>query len=506
MWSPITLGSEQAIQKQREGNIIREVAIASCLLALSFYHLSFYLFRARMNLPLFLGIFCFIVSVRTLLVGDIFFMYLFPGFPWELSVKIEYLTSYLGLMTVFLFFANLFPKETHKLVLYMTVAVCLGFSMTTLLPAYKFTHYIQYFQAYLMVVFIYFTFVIVKAAIKKREGALLNLVSLVCLVLAVTNDILYYQQLSDRPDLTPIAAAIFLLAQTLVVSKKSSQATKRVAQLSEELTMVNRSLEKMVEERTQKLVKSNAQLEHIEKTRKAFFSAITHELMTPMQSIRGYIQLLETSVKDEKQQRYLSIINEKTQFLNHLMKDLIYLAKVDEGQIEFAFEEVDSVIFLNHFYHRYKPDIEQAGLVAGFEVTEVPENAVCLVRVDMFRMEQVFSNLIHNAIKFTPEGKAITIRGSYSMDSRSDKKEVNGFLKVEIVDNGIGIEKEILPFVFERFVKGTNEIAARKGTGLGLPISKEIIKRHGGQITANNIMGSGSRFVIKLPAIFLVED
>lgn len=498
MWAPIKFGYNQEISQLRENAMIRDLVISITLLALSLYLISLYLFKRSNTLPLFLGIFCLLASLRTLLVGDRLFMYFFPNFSWDVSVKLEYLTIYIGFMLILLYLQNLFPKEINKIIVYSLVAISVIFSLTTLFPAYIFTHLYFVYQLFLIVILIYHLYIVVLAYIRRRNGALLNLIAICIFGFAVVHDYLYYNIWIEGIDLASIAAGIYLFAQAIIIVKKSSYAISQVEILSLEMQKTNELLEEKINKRTLILYEKNKKLQHIEQTRKAFFSALTHEIRTPIQSMQGYIQLIQSNIQPDKEKKFLEIINEKAELLNHLSKDLLDLAKLDEGQLNFQWEEIAAPHLLEQLYDRFSYEIKNAGITSNYSpLSNLPEGYQLFVQLDEIKIEQVFSNLIQNAIKFTPKGGTISISGYYKRENHINSR-YNSFLIIEVKDTGTGIEESLLPFIFDRFVKGKDAIS-RQGTGLGLAISQELVKHHNGKITATSISGSGSKFLIKLP-------
>lgn len=251
-------------------------------------------------------------------------------------------------------------------------------------------------------------------------------------------------------------------------------------------------------ERTRDLQNKNSQLRHIETSRKSFFSSVTHEIGTPMQSIQGYIQLMQSKTQSDEMLQYLNVVYEKTKLLNRLSKDLLELAKLDEEQLEFHFEYINIYFFLDHIYKQLRYDIEKEGIQFVQTAPDSQREGTPLFAwLDVIRMEQVFVNLVHNAMKFTPPGGKIELIGSYV--ANKDNLQ-NGLLFIKITDTGQGIDVDLLPHVFERFVKGKTQSQGRKGSGLGLSICMEIIKRHRGSITVESELGKGSTFTITLPA------
>jgi signal transduction histidine kinase len=498
MWAPIKFGYNHEVNQLREYTMIRELVMSSTLLALSFYLLSLYFFKRSNTLPLFLGGFCLLVSLRTLLVGDRLFMYFFPSFSWDYGVKLEYLTFYIGFMLILFYLHTLFPNETNPKLHHSLVAGSVLFSLTTLFPTYLFTRLYYIYQLFLIVLLLYHLYVVTLAYHRKREGALLNLCSICLFIFAVINDYLYYNFWINGVELTSFAAGFYLLIQAVIIAKKSSQAIYQVEELSLEMQKTNELLEQKIKERTLNLYEKNKQLQHIEQTRKAFFSALTHEIRTPIQTIQGYVQLIQTKIQPEKDEKFLEIITEKAKTLNHLSKDLLDLAKLDEGQSDFQWEEIDSTHLLEHLYEQFSFDIENGGITSCYYPPEnLPKGYHVFLQLDVAKIEQVFTNLIQNAIKFTPKEGIIAICGYYK-EEKIDMSDYQSYFLMEVKDSGKGIEESLLPSIFERFVKGKDAIS-RRGTGLGLAISHEIIKQHKGKITVTSTYGSGSSFLIELP-------
>lgn len=169
-------------------------------------------------------------------------------------------------------------------------------------------------------------------------------------------------------------------------------------------------------------------------------------------------------------------------------------------------EEVDAVYLLEHLYDCFSDEIKNAGILSSYDSpANLPENYRFILKLDVIKIEQVFSNLIHNAIKFTPAGGRITVVGNF-IEQKLEPSSTNRYFQMEIKDSGMGIEKSLLPSIFDRFVKGKDPIS-RQGTGLGLAISSELVKKHNGRLTAESVYGSGSSFFITLPGeLIKMED
>ena len=223
----------------------------------------------------------------------------------------------------------------------------------------------------------------------------------------------------------------------------------------------------------------------LEAIKKDFVLNVSHELRTPLTSIKGYLETFEDDL-DEKNKSYVEIIKRNTERLIHIVNDLLTLSRLEhDNSLETEAIRVND--FLDNISHIFAHRINEKGLKLVIKQNN-PESEI---RADVYKLEQVFINLIDNAIKYTDEGK-ITISTS------NDKSN----LIFKITDNGSGIAEEHLPRLFERFYVVDKSRSRRMGgTGLGLSIVKHIINLHNGIIEVESEIGEGTTFIIKLPIV-----
>ncbi|NLM10946.1 MAG: HAMP domain-containing protein [Clostridiaceae bacterium] len=228
-------------------------------------------------------------------------------------------------------------------------------------------------------------------------------------------------------------------------------------------------------------------LENLEKMRRDFIANISHELRTPMTSINGFIEgILDGTIPENKQEYYLNIVKEEVKRLHRLVSDLLDIARMESGEAKVNIAAFDicevtrlSVIQLQKF-------IEDKNIIfrANFEQESMH------VYADRDAIQRVLINLIHNAIKFTPEG------GSISMSVRN----IKGKAEITVSDTGQGIPAEDIPFVFDRFHKADKSRGKdRTSVGLGLYIVKNILKAHNENISVESEYGKGTTFTFCLP-------
>ncbi|HOQ36651.1 MAG TPA: ATP-binding protein [Acetivibrio sp.] len=226
----------------------------------------------------------------------------------------------------------------------------------------------------------------------------------------------------------------------------------------------------------------------LENMRKEFVANVSHELRTPLTSIKSYSEtLLDGALEDrETAEKFLGVINSEADRMTRLVKDLLQLSRLDNKQMkwnmqEFSFEDlVKSCVEKVRFSSNEKKQILEC-----FTIGEISN-----IVGDKDRIEQVILNILTNAIKYTPvEGKITVYIG-----------KMYGDVYVKVADSGIGIPKEDLDRVFERFYR-TDKARSREmgGTGLGLAIAKEIVEAHNGKISVSSELGKGTEVTVKLP-------
>ena len=222
----------------------------------------------------------------------------------------------------------------------------------------------------------------------------------------------------------------------------------------------------------------------------AFLANMSHEIRTPINAIAGFSKLLaKKELTKEKKENYANIIVENSNYLLQLMSDIIDISMITSGQMNISLQKLNINEHLDKLYIYCKKLIEKSGK----KMIEIKTDFAFKhfdVLVDVIRLEQILTNFLSNAVKFTTEGY---IKIGYYTEGK------NIIFFVE--DTGIGIKEEFQPFIFNRFIKGENidNIKFERGTGIGLSLSKEIIEKLGGKIWFTSRYHEGSIFYFSLP-------
>jgi PAS domain S-box-containing protein len=235
-------------------------------------------------------------------------------------------------------------------------------------------------------------------------------------------------------------------------------------------------------------------VEKANQTKDQFIATVSHELRAPLNSILGWVKILLSKEVDESTRTSaLQTIERSARVQAKLIGDLVDSSKIISGKLNLEFHPVDLSNALSFVLESQKPMAEAKNI--EFEHPSSEEGI--RINADLSRLQQIFTNLITNAIKFTPDGGKITV------ESWQDKNIVY----VSVKDTGKGIEAEELPFIFERFFQAkVSESADKSGLGLGLSIVSSLVKQHGGAITAESAgSGQGAVFTVALPILEISE-
>lgn len=260
------------------------------------------------------------------------------------------------------------------------------------------------------------------------------------------------------------------------------------AQLYTEVQAYSHAMEEKVARRTAELEKANARLRELDRLKSDFLSTVSHELRTPLTSIRSFSEiLLRYDVDDaEKRKKFVGVIHNEAERLTRMINDLLDLSKIEAGRLDLQLEALELEPVFTRALGTTHPLFAEKRIKAASEVAaDLPP-----VYADADWLHQVLTNLLANAVKFSPAGGTIRLSGRQS----------EGFALISVTDEGPGIPPDRLEQVFERFQQARDPQKSHPlGTGLGLTISREIVERLGGKIWVENEPGAGAVFSFTVP-------
>ena len=258
----------------------------------------------------------------------------------------------------------------------------------------------------------------------------------------------------------------------------------------------------------QEIIETNKKLERLEKLKSEFISIVSHELRTPLTSIKNSLDILLTGKCGEVTQageKFLTMAKRNVTRLSGIINDLLDISKIEAGKMDFHFKPVQ----LNMVIDYVKSALSGLAKEKSLEVSVEEFGILPEVTADAQRLEQVLTNLLSNAIKFTPEGKQIRIKSEllnaedlkYPPCFEDAMKNLKGnYIVVSVEDEGIGIAENELLHAFDKFAQIENSLSRKVGgSGLGLPIAKQLIEAHKGAIWCESVLNKGSKFYFALP-------
>jgi signal transduction histidine kinase len=265
------------------------------------------------------------------------------------------------------------------------------------------------------------------------------------------------------------------------------------------LERIHAQLETRVRERTEQLLKAYEDLKRLDHMKDEFLSSVSHELRTPLTSIRSFSEILlryeEVDAKDR--QDFLEIINAESERLTRLINDLLDLSRIESGRMVWHDDLMSLAEVIREAAKAQQCSLEEKSLGLTLDLPD----GLPLIFADRDRIHQVITNLLGNAIKFSFHGGEVRIRAEVFQGRRS--QEAMEWIKVSVSDQGVGVDEPDRQLIFEKFRQGLSDHLTEKpkGTGLGLPICKEIISYYDGNLWVEGSKGKGSTFIFTLPAV-----
>ncbi len=489
LWYPILLGKTEILQKERESNLNLDMFLLGSILIMGIYHTVLYFIRKKDTSPLWFSFFCFDIIFRLLSFNEKYIHTLFPNISYLWSTRIEYWAYYLAvpLFAQFLYsiFPEIFPKKIAKLIWTITTIFVLFVLFT---DSGIFTHSAPYFHICTLGSASFFLFVIGKAMIQRRESSFMLFLGTSTLIGGTVNDILYSMEYIHTFYIVPQALLFFIFIQSVLLSMRFSRAFMENEKLALNLSELNESLEKKVQERTIEYKSAKEKVEQVSKVKDKFVAIVSHDLRTPMVGVSNLLEILKGKnyvQTDEERDHLINICFNSVQHSLAMIKQLLNFSRIETGTLKLKYEKVDFQEFINSILTDSIAMMKSKNIQLELDIT--PPG---ILWIDPEVFSHVLNNLISNSIKFTGQGGRIVIRSSQDHE----------FFKIEVEDNGIGIPSEKLQNLFDpEKVKSTLGTKGEMGNGMGLFICKYIIEAHQGQIQFESAEGKGFLCRIFLP-------
>jgi two-component system, sensor histidine kinase ChiS len=495
---PVILGdANELLQVRYQRDMVMLIAVGFFLMMAFFHFLLVAQGRSHREYFIF-GLFCLLMAMRIFCTEK----YLENAFPeadiFGLVLRLGYLSFY-GTMPVLLALViNISPVSTPRPVYRSLLGITIvAVALAIFIPISALQSTLIPFQ------FIYFAcsaYILISSFRSLRlriVGAGRFFFGFLLMFLVSLNDNIHDVQAVPRfPTITylvPFGVAVFIILQASILSQIFRDAFNKAERLSEELKNEKTGLEDKIRSRTAELALANERLKELDLAKTNFFFNISHELRTPLTLITAPLAGLRAGRFGKTVaigNPIFEAMSRNYERLHRQVNNLLLFAKIEQVKLRALPRLVD----LRELLRVYAAELESVAASQGIVLCASLGQSACQVSIDVELFEVAFFNLASNALKFTDSG------GKVEIDCRVDGDEA----LVSIRDNGIGIAKDRLDGIFERFGQGDGGAGRHyEGTGIGLSLTKEILVLMGGAISVESELGSGSRFTLRLPRLGL---
>jgi signal transduction histidine kinase/DNA-binding NarL/FixJ family response regulator len=480
IWHDIQLGTSNQINEVWQSMLVRDTFLFASLFIMAVYFLNFFIVRRKEKVYLYFVLICVIGITRTIIFGSYFIYKLVPFSNYSINIFLEYMTLYwptvLFLSILHSMFGEEFNKKYFKV---MNIIAVFQTLVTLVMPISLYTRMTYMVEALIFVHFFYGLYVILKAIKKKRKGALIMLIGMLLVALAFFHDILYQANIISNTvgELAGTGFLVIIAIQSMILANNFSDTFDERELLTVKLKGALEKEKELTED-----------LKNADKTKDDFLANTSHELRTPLNGIINITQSLLKGVAgplNELQSQNLQVVVSSARRLYNLINDILDISRMKQNEIRLykkpldVFSIAEAVIVVLEHLKGSKEII--------FE-NRISRDLPCVI-CDEERLNQVFFNIIGNALKFTEKG-IITVKA----------KLYDGKMVISVEDMGIGIHEDKLDSIFNSFEQVDTSINRKyEGTGLGLYITKRLIELHGGEIWVESQVGKGSCFSFTLP-------
>lgn len=472
------MGAEKNIRSIYEKNTMLDFFLFGSILVISIFYLMHFLLRKNDVTYLYFSIFCFTVSLRIFIFGNLNFSHLVYPLSWTFIFKAAILTYLAAVMLFARYVSILYPEEFSKNI-FRIIIVTMGFfaGITVFVDTMFVSRIVQFSNAATLAAALYVIFVIIQACFRKREGAIIFLAGFIIIFITIINDILYDSLIVQTTFLLPMGFFFFLLLQTVLLSKKYTRSYHKIEMLTTRLDKNNDRLiralvdlkfsqERLLRQEKMALIGSLA-------------TGIAHEIRNQLSAIT-FLEVVKGDFSEEDTHAIHDAIETRDR-ISSMVNEVRSLAKDEETAYTFSYYPAKEIV---------KDSLSVAAIDPGIESSLVTCHVDYdgLVYADKHKLIQMIIHLLSNATEAVSEN-----RGEKKITMKVFKEDK--FLGLTVRDNGRGIEDSMKKDIWEPFFTTRGDTH----TGIGLDLCQRIIRGHGGNISFTSRQGEGSTFTVRIP-------
>lgn len=474
----IFIGESAVVDQKVDSQMITNTFINGFIFIIGIFMILFAMYRRKEWIFLIFGLFAICISVRAFFTVPFLYTIVFPNMSWLWGTRLEYVLTVASSIFYIMLMWKWHEREFSKLILYVLVVI----HLFVLVPIF-FTQPV-FFQAlffnvfYLAVpTFIYFIYVIIKSIRNNNVSAKVNLFGIMVIFIAFLNDFFIGQGFYKSWNLMLPAVVFYITIHVVSMSRQFASSVFQTERQNVELKKLNVSNESLTE-KLQKEIKRKDE----------FLANTSHELRNPLHGMINIAHSLLINKSDQLDEEMQEEINLQVTIGHHMARtldDLLDITRLKDQRIQLKKSSFHIHSVIRAVIDMLEVLVAHKNVIFELEIDEDLPKVVA----DENRLMQILFNLLHNALKFTYEGK-ITIRAYVD----------NDFMKVEVEDTGVGIDDELKQRLFLAYEQGESNLSsASGGLGLGLSICKELVELHDGTISVTSEVGKGSTFTFTLP-------
>ncbi|MEM7297440.1 MAG: ATP-binding protein, partial [Bacteroidota bacterium] len=461
--STIVIGTLPHLTNKKFINDVYDVFMAGCLVMGAFFFMGLFLYGQHEKMVMHFSLFCLVYAYRIIGWGN-YVLHDLIDMPYRLGMTIEYATLYLTVTFFCAYLKYLFPSETPRKLVNFFIGISLSWALMTLLPVNIFTRLNEPFLLLLLFGMFFAGFVFFKAIVAGKKGAVYSIYSTIGIIIVfVMKSLAYLNIVEEVLWISMIGQLTFFLFQSLILSQHFTDSWR----------------------------KAQKEAEGAAKAKSDFLSVMSHEIRTPLNSVIGTTYHLLDEKPRRDQVEDLKNLKNSSEYLLTLINNVLDYSKIDAGKLELQLTAVRLKGFCSNIFNVFNPIAEAKKITLNFNYDD---SLPPIVELDKTRVNQILTNLLGNAIKFTDKGEV-----NFSVSTGISEKQGTEEIIFRVEDTGIGISNDLRDRIFQSFEQASTSTTRKYGgTGLGLSITKQLVEQMGSTIYLESEIGKGSVFYFAL--------